>query len=201
MIARFMEQSGDLAPKLKTYASQIVGTTERATQILNDLLDITRSAFGAEIPISRQPMDMAELGRNLVDEMQALSEGRQIEIKVTGDTTGNWDRARMGQVFSNLIGNALQHSTASTPIKVLIAGHRPEVEIAIQNDGDPISGEKLKKLFEAGNPGSGPEAAGSTHLGLGLLISRKIATAHGGDITATSTSEAGTTFRVKLQRH
>jgi signal transduction histidine kinase len=110
MAARFMVKRGGDDTKLTHLASQIVTTTERATQILNDLLDVTRLAFGTEIPVAKARMDMGQLGLQLVDEMRTVSNGRAIEISIVGDTEGEWDQARMGQVLSNLIGNALQYS-------------------------------------------------------------------------------------------
>ena len=60
---------------------------------------MTRSAFGSELPLVRMPMEMGELGTELVEEMRALSENRQIDIRISGDTEGDWDRPKMGQVF------------------------------------------------------------------------------------------------------
>ena len=73
MVARAIVRMGVPDSKQTILASQIVDTTDRATEILNDLLDITRSAFGTEVPLVKAPMDMGELGVQLVDEMRALS--------------------------------------------------------------------------------------------------------------------------------
>ena len=202
MTAQAMLRVGDLDGKQITLASQIVSTTKRATQILNDLLDITRSAFGTEMPVSREAMDLGELARSLVAEMRALANNRPIELNLTGDTRGEWDAARIGQIFSNLVGNALQHSETHTPIRVSLAGRGSSVSIAVHNTGPTIPPEKLKRIFETADPGrSGGLAHGnSTHLGLGLFITKKIAMAHGGDVAATSSDEAGTVFSVTLPR-
>lgn len=70
MAARHMVKRGGSDPDQTLLASQIVKTTERATQILNDLLDITRSALGTDIPITKAPMDMGQLGLQLAEEMR-----------------------------------------------------------------------------------------------------------------------------------
>jgi hypothetical protein len=52
---------------------------------LNDLLALTRSAFGTDIPIVRAPMDMGRLGAELVEELRSLAKGRTIQIDTVGD--------------------------------------------------------------------------------------------------------------------
>lgn len=107
MAARRLVEMGAPGSRQTLVASQIVQATARGLDILNDLLDITRSTFGMEMPVSRKRMDVGQLGLALVDEMQSIADRRTLEIKVAGDTAGQWDEARIGQVFSNLIGNAI----------------------------------------------------------------------------------------------
>ena len=194
-----------LAPpdtKQMTLASQIVDATQRGIQILNDLLDITRSAFGTDIPIVRAPMDMGHFGVQLVEEMRSLAKGRTIEINVVGETEGAWDKARIGQVFSNLIGNAIQYSFPGNIISVTVAGNPDGVTLSVHNEGSPIPAEKLVTIFEALTRGQPlqTDQQGSSHLGLGLYITQKIVMAHNGDINVDSSDQEGTTFTVRLPR-
>ena len=196
MTARRMSNSDTLDSRQTMLAGQIALTMERATAILDDLLELTRSAFGSEIPLARTPMRLDELATQLVEEMRMLSEGRLIELHTTGDTQGEWDRARLGQVFSNLIGNALQHSPDDNAITVTIEGREDGVSVAVHNDGEPISPERQKTIFKSmahGHEG-GSQGSGSTNLGLGLFIARKIVAAHGGTISVESSQDRGTTF-------
>jgi signal transduction histidine kinase len=191
------------APDTKQMAlvSQIVDTTQRAIQILNDLLDITRSAFGTDIPIDRAPMDMGHLGAQLVEEMRSLAKGRTIESNVVGETEGSWDRGRMGQVFSNLIGNAIQYSVPDSTVFVTVGGTPKGVIISVHNEGSPIAVDRLVTIFEALTRGQPPQtdAQGSSHLGLGLYITKKIVMAHSGEVDVAS-DKSGTTFSVRLPR-
>ena len=202
MVARAIVRMGAPDSRQTILASQIVDTTDRATEILNDLLDITRSAFGTEVPLVKAPMDMGELGVQLVDEMRALSTCRRIEINIVGDVKGEWDRSRMGQVFSNLIGNAMQYSRDNTDVVVSVADYEQQVLISVHNSGDPIPADQLGTIFDSmiRGRGSGSDAKGSTHLGLGLYITKKIVTAHGGEISVRSTADSGTTFTILLPR-
>jgi signal transduction histidine kinase len=188
--------------KQMALASQIVDTTQRGIQILNDLLDITRSAFGTDIPIVRAPMNMGHLAVQLIEEMRSLANGRTIEINIAGELGGAWDRTRIGQVFSNLIGNAIQYSVPESIISVTVAGDPDGVTIAVHNEGSPIPPAQLMTIFEAltrGQPPRTDEQGSSHHLGLGLYITKKIVMAHNGDLDVAS-AKSGTTFTVRLPR-
>ena len=65
------------------------------------------------------------LGLQLVEESRTVSNGRAIEISIVGETEGQWDKARIGQVLSNLIGNALQYSPEHTPAVAKPRSERP----------------------------------------------------------------------------
>ena len=134
--------------------------------------------------------------------MRSLSEVRQIEIIASGDCDGEWDQARLGQVFSNLIGNAIQYSPDDSKITVKIIGKDDQVTISVHNDGEPISSDDQKSIFKSMTRGTaGANSMRSANLGLGLFITHKIVTAHDGTISVHSASGAGTTFNVILPRH
>lgn len=202
MAGELLKRISPANTKQMTLATQIVDTTQRGIQILNDLLDITRSAFGTDIPITRAPMDMGHLAAQLVDEMRSLSKGRTIDLAIDGDMKGAWDKARIGQVFSNLIGNAVQYSYPDSAISVSVTGEPEAVSLSVHNAGSPISAEKLKTIFEALTRGQPPadDQQSSSHLGLGLYIAKKIVMAHNGELSVESSDASGTAFTVRLPR-
>jgi signal transduction histidine kinase len=203
MGAEWIERSGTISPKQAKVVSEIRTAAGRATQILNDLLDLTRSSFGAEIPVVRTKTDIVSLCREIADEHRAVDPDRRFEVTHEGDPMGSCDPARLGQVLSNLLGNAVQYSNGSSPITVRVAGNDPEtVTITVHNLGTPIPVETQKVIFQSwvrGQDVKHPPEQG-THLGLGLYISKLIAEAHGGDLSVASSEAAGTTFSLRLPR-
>ncbi|HEY4224016.1 MAG TPA: ATP-binding protein, partial [Myxococcota bacterium] len=114
-----------------------------------------------------------------------------------GDTRGTWDADRLMQVFSNLIGNAVQHGTGTVRVRVdgLAAG---VVVVQVQNDG-VIADSLLGTLFEP-MAGGASRRDGSRGLGLGLYITQQIIMAHRGTIEVRSSVEHGTAFTIRLPR-
>jgi two-component system sensor histidine kinase/response regulator len=122
-------------------------------------------------------------------------------LREAGDLSGTWDGDRLGQVVSNLVGNAVQHGAKGGAITVEVDGtDETTVRLRVHNFGS-VSAEALPVLFEpfermAAHPTSQARKAG---LGLGLFIAREIARGHGGDVGVQS-SEERTTFEVTLPR-
>lgn len=171
----------------------------RMTRMIDQLLDLTRSRSGGGIVIARQPADLAELARSLVSELGIAFPARRIEVACTGDTRGEWDPDRLGQVLSNLLGNALAHGEPNGLVAMRIDGGDPaSVRIETHNAGT-IPTELLPVLFDPFRRGTATKAP-SRGVGLGLYITKLLVEAHGGTVEVTSSDEAGTCFGVKLPR-
>lgn len=201
MSAQLLLNVGELNKKSTMMVSQILDSTFRIRKIVEGLLDVTRARFGSGLPVIRGPMDMGFVSRKLVDEMRVAYPTRTITLDISGDVNGEWDKARIGQVFSNLISNAIQYSFSDSSIDVRIKGAAEEVVLSVHNEGVPIPSEKIKTLFDSltravATEEDRPEA---TNLGLGLYITKDIVVAHGGTIGVTS-SEEGTTFTARFPR-
>jgi signal transduction histidine kinase len=118
-------------------------------------------------------------------------------LNVKGPCIGCWDRDRLAQICSNLIGNAIEHSSSpSSPIEVGVEKRSEHVELAVSNEGIPIPSSLLPELFDPYRRGRDATRAGGG-LGLGLYIVQEIVRAHGGTVSAKSDPRA-TVFRVSL---
>ena len=179
-------------------AERITRNADRIMHIVKDLLDFSRDRYGHGIPVVLAPADMHGICREVVDEVVSSATDRNIIVECTGDASGTWDGHRMAQAVSNLLGNAVQHSPAGTPVHVQVRGEPDQVVVEVHNEG-AISGDRMTTLFEAF--GSSAQRAGHHEgLGLGLFIARAIARVHHGNIEVESAPESGTTFRVALPR-
>jgi signal transduction histidine kinase len=184
-------------------ASQILASANAISQLTSDLLDFASSGLGAAMPLSPAAMDLKKLCQEVVNEVQAAHPSRTIRVEAAGDFAGEWDAARIRQLISNLIGNAIQHGAPGRDIGVSLDGNGDTVMFDVCNDGTPITSEVLATMFEPlvrGTAADSERRRKPGSIGLGLYIAREIATAHGGTIDATSTVESGTTFRVRIPR-
>jgi signal transduction histidine kinase len=165
----------------------------RMSTMIRDLLDHARAGAGV-LPVSRAPVDLAELCRELVAEFEVADPDRAIELSIVGDARGEWDAARIYQALSNLVGNATRYGRGRA--EIFIDGRPHEVFIGVRNEGPPIAPDLLTVIFEPFERGRDD----ATGLGLGLYIVRVIAEAHGGDVSVRSSKEGGTVFVVRLPR-
>ncbi len=98
-----------LDPRSARVVARIVSSGERMARMIEQLLDFTRARLGEGISLDRAPLDLAQLAREIVEECRAASPSASLHIAALGETGGAWDRDRVFQVLSNLVGNALQH--------------------------------------------------------------------------------------------
>ncbi|HEC05378.1 MAG TPA: HAMP domain-containing protein [Thiolapillus brandeum] len=106
------------------------------------------------------------------------------------------DPDRLLQIFLNLLGNAIEATTANSAVTIRVRSKDTDkvIQVDVTNRGDPIAPENLEHLFE---PFFTTKANGT---GLGLAIVRRLVQAHGGSVAVTSDTESGTTFTVRIPR-
>jgi signal transduction histidine kinase len=178
-------------------ARRIGRAVDRMSRMVEQLVEFARGRFAGGIPVNPQPLDLAALAGQLVQEVQQGEPDRRIVLSTQGNATGNWDLDRLGEVLSNLIGNALQHGSPDRDVRVEVEGREGAVTLRVTNYGEPIAEELKSVLFEPFARGTG---SGRRGLGLGLYISRLVVAAHGGAIDLQSTREEGTRFTITLPK-
>ncbi|HZS38916.1 MAG TPA: ATP-binding protein [Polyangia bacterium] len=191
---------GDEAPApVRSHVEQIDRAAKRMVELIGTLLDFTDSRFRGGLPIAPAPADLREIATAAIEELRAAHRERSVELDVRGDVRGEWDPARMAQVVSNLVANALTHGAADEPVQVSIAGDA-DVVLSVRNRGPVIAPEVLPTIFEPFRRGGAADRGPSRGLGLGLYIVDQIVRAHAGTIAVDSTAERGTVFTVRLPR-
>lgn len=182
-------------------ATQIYTSVQRASQIVGDLLDLTRCQMGPGIPVKRTEVDLAPICERIVEEIRAFHPASNIVFEARAQALGSFDGPRMEQVFSNIISNAVQHGDAQLPITVELATRAETVVFTVRNGGNPISADVLPFIF---NPmgrfsqRSAIEHGPTEGLGLGLFIASEIVTSHQGLIEVESDLASGTVFSATL---
>jgi signal transduction histidine kinase len=170
-------------------------------QMVIDLLEYTRTRLGRGIEIVAEAGDFASLCRDVVEEVEAAHSDRAFVVQIPQDLEARFDAARMRQVLTNLLSNAVQYGDPASPIVVTAAREAAETTLAVMNRGKSISPDALQVIFDPlvqiptdSDQNGRPE----TSLGLGLYIVREIVTAHGGTISVRSTDADGTVFTLHL---
>lgn len=183
--------------------SMIGAESEAMAKLISDMIDFTSTWLGSPMPLNCEPVDLHILCREVVDSFRAAYPQRMLHFNPRGDLICNWDAARIRQVISNLLGNALQHGAPKGPVELSTASEGSIVVLSVHNEGAPIPPEALPTLFDplvrhATVESALRRAPGS--IGLGLYIVREIVNAKGGTITVNSTAQQGTTFTVRIPR-
>ena len=186
---------------ISSAALRIVRSGARMQALLNDLLDFNRTRFGLGINVDPTEIDLAVVFADEVQQLRAAHPEAQIELATTGEVRGFWDELRLGQLLHNLVGNALKYGNRDTPVRIELDGRATEVVFAVRNQGPRIAPAFLSQIFDPLKRGTEQQASSGRDgsLGIGLYISRGIATAHGGDISVKS-DEGETVFTVRLPR-
>ena len=205
-LAAIRVSTGVLARAVVDSASaRIVGNIDRAAdrigQMLSGLLDFTRARFGGALPLDFEPCDLRELSTRIVEESRTAHGGAEIVAAFEGDVRGIWDPARLEQVISNLLRNALTHGAQGRPVRLTVSGEDGTVKLEVANEGPPIPAEVRAVLFEPfARAKAGDHGAEHEGFGLGLYIVDQVVRGHGGHVDVRSTAEEGTRFTIILPR-
>jgi len=184
------------AASFAKHAAAIQRAAEQMSQLLNDLLDVSRIEAGY-LSLEREPHLYGGLLRDAVEMFQPQADRRRIQLCIDdepGDATVHCDRARVLQVFSNLLGNALKFTAEGGRITLRAHPDGALVRFSVADTGRGIASEQLPHIFTPYWQARQGDRAG---IGLGLAIAKGIVEAHGGAITVESTA-GGTTFTFSL---
>ncbi len=183
-----------LARRLEIIAQQ----NHRLDKLINDLLDISRLAAG-RLELEKHEVDLVALTRQVIEQFQEeLALARSpVTLDTAGPVLGCWDAARIEQVLTNLLTNAMKYGRGQ-PIRVTVEAAGPVARLIVQDQGIGIAPEHQERIFGRFERAVRPGQYGG--MGLGLYITRQIVEAHGGRITLESKPGYGATFTTELPR-
>ncbi len=175
--------------------AKVASSGRRLERLIEQLLDVTRIS-GGNLRLEPEPLDLAELVRDVVGRFREASMKVHSPIAVTGesDVRGCWDRTRIDQVITNLIGNALKYGRGKPVVVNLEKNH--EAVLCVRDHGIGIDENVQQRIFQKFERAVGTREFGG--FGLGLWISRQIVEASGGSIGVRSERGQGSAFIVRL---
>jgi signal transduction histidine kinase len=183
-----------LDEKARTVLELVQGSVARMSNLIDNVLDLTRGRLGGGFNIHRRPNPSLAIAFEVIDELRSAHPDRQIESEIVLRESVDCDTERLGQMLSNLVANALTHGASDKPVKVAAYIENGLLEVSVANQGPPIPPSLLDTLFQ---PFVRSTVANREGLGLGLYISFEIAKAHAGLLSATS-DESETRFRFSM---
>jgi len=187
---------------LNARESSIVGiirsSAARIHELIENVMDFARGRLGGGMSLISTPVNLEPILIHIVEELRTVWLKRQIITEVTIPPLIECDAARISQLLSNLLSNAITHGNPDGPVIVRAARVDDTFELSVSNTGTPIPDAALERLFQ---PFTREDIRPSQNgLGLGLYIASEIARAHKGTLVATSTAaETRFTFRMPVR--
>ncbi|MGY1944689.1 sensor histidine kinase [Nocardia asiatica] len=191
-----------------TFMDRIEHEAQRMGVLVEDLLMLAR--LDAQRPLELGPVDLLAVASDAVHNARAViaaghADGpvRTVELNIEpgeGTLEVSGDEARLGQVLGNLLNNAVTHTAPDAKVTVRLTPGPEHVLLEVADTGPGLPPEDAERVFERFYRADTSRARTSGGTGLGLSIVQALVTAHGGEVGVRSSTEAGTTFTVRLPR-
>jgi two-component system OmpR family sensor kinase len=189
------------ARDMELLMSRIESEARRMGLLVEDLLLLAR--LDAQRPLERNRVDLLALASDAVHDARSVAPKRDITMQVfdgpgTPEVLG--DEARLRQVLSNLVANALQHTPESAGVVVRVGTDGEKAVLEVCDEGPGMTGEDAQRVFERFYRTDSSRARASGGTGLGLSIVDSLVYAHGGTVSVTTAPGSGCRFTVTLPR-
>jgi signal transduction histidine kinase len=176
--------------------SIIRSASEDMLSLVNNLLDISKIESG-RLDLNLEPTNFSDFIERMVKLNQVISQRKNIKIEfipIHDFPTMRLDKSKIGQVFNNLLTNAVKFSHEGNKVWVILHKVAENAMVSVQDEGQGIPAAEIEKLFKPFSKTSVLPTKGEESTGLGLAISKKIIEAHRGNIHAESTVGKGSVF-------
>lgn len=195
------EKTGQLNEKQERFVNSIETASNHLLGMVKNMLDSVKYEDG-RIEYFMENFNLKELTREVESHFHPLLEEKEIELtKVIPEECAMvyGDRAKISQVISNILNNAINYTPQKGEIILTAADSGNQVEVRIRDSGAGIPEEQLVRIFDKFQQIPGKESP-TTSLGLGLYIVRKIMEGHGQKVWAESTEGRGSSFYFTLEK-
>jgi len=202
---RLLENEEDLPDGVRRRLELIRDSAEEASTYLEDVnFSTTLAAMDTEEP-SPEPVDVAEVARDVVDGFQTYAEGKSQSLTYTvassaerSDCTVLGDSLQLREAMSNLVSNALKFSPSGGTVDVTLRRTDEAVCFSVTDEGPGLSRSEQERIFEPLSQAGPDPTDGEETTGIGLYIVRRIVEKHDGAVEVESEKGAGATFRLRL---
>jgi sigma-B regulation protein RsbU (phosphoserine phosphatase) len=184
--ARLLRREGQSEKALKILG-MMETSVDRMAGLIDDVMDFARGRLGSGIGLNRTDAALEPVLRHVVEELEANHPSRDFICEFDLPESLSFDSGRIGQLVSNLLGNALTHGDPKTPVRLGAVACNGDLELWVANQGPAIAEKAMERLFQPFFRGEVRDS--QQGLGLGLHIAAEIARAHGGTLTVKSTPE------------
>jgi signal transduction histidine kinase len=174
---------------------------DHMVRLIDDLLDVSRISRSV-LELRREASDLTSIIRNAIEAARPFIESKQQVLVFDGQaaTRADVDPTRVAQIIGNLLHNASKFSASRTQIRLELTRDRDDAIIRVIDHGIGIPAAELERAFDMFAQVRNSSTAGSTGLGIGLALARRLAELHGGSLVASSAGEGrGSTFTLTLK--
>ncbi len=171
--------------------------SKRMGRLVTDLLDLARLESG-HMRLYKEDLSMTPFLNRIVNKFMQVARDANVDLSFNypegEEIISNIDEDRIEQVFTNLIDNAIRHTSDGGRISLSVEKYNETIEISVSDTGVGISEEDMPYIFERFYKADKARTRGKAGTGLGLAIAKNIIDSHGGKITVASEKEQGTLF-------
>jgi signal transduction histidine kinase len=199
--ATFLGMEDEPDPEKKRMYDEIASSSRFMLDLINDLLDVSQIEAGRrEVQIST--FDALVVIRRVIAAYGAPSSAKGLRLSLHepehGGITMTSDAAKLRQVVSNLVSNAIKFSERDGAIDVSVMCDGPQLKVVVKDEGIGIAADQRQAIFEPFVHLSGAGTGGERSTGLGLSIVQQLVDLLGGTIRVDSVVGAGSTFQVSI---
>jgi sigma-B regulation protein RsbU (phosphoserine phosphatase) len=195
---RLVKRCEGLGEREHLILREMEGSIARANRLIDDVMDFARGRLGGGLAVQKTadaPLQQAL--EQVAAESRAIAPRREFDVSLALERAVDCDADRIGQLASNLMGNAISHGAPDQPVRLEARTTNDEFILSVANGGDPIPAAARARLFEPFYRADFRE--GQKGLGLGLFIASEIARLHGGTLDVAS-DERETRFTLTMPR-
>jgi signal transduction histidine kinase len=179
--------------------NRIIGSAERADEMIQDLLDVSLIRSGQEIPMTTELCNLNDICLDVIEEFRSIYGDRFI-FTYPETITGYWSYNGIKRIIENLVTNAIKYGAPEKPIEIAIDRKGTMASIRIHNFllDRPLSSEEIEYLFEPFQRSKKAKSSGKSGWGLGLTLVKGLVHSHKGSIEVESSAETGTVFKITM---